>query len=279
MTPRPSIEITDLTCRLGGVVALDGVTLTVNPAEVCGLIGPNGAGKTTLLRAIGGALAPGQGRVTVEGRAPDAISPAELARLVAVLPQRPVSPRGVTVREAVAWGRAPHLGRLARLGAHDLRVVDAVLARVSLTGLADRVLHDLSGGEHHRALIARALAQEPKILLLDEPTVHLDLGHQLEVMTLLRALADEGLTVVAALHDLNLAAMYCDRLALLHRGRLLASGTASEVLRPDLIAGAYGATVRVDVRPHNGRPYVVLDRPPPAVTTDAPDGVATRGPA
>jgi len=255
------IRVAGVVCRLGAHTALGGISVVIPPGVVCAVAGPNGAGKTTLLRALAGALSREEGTVLVGGLDPSATPPAALARVMAVLPQRPAAPTGLTVREAVAWGRDPHLGRLARPGPEDRRAVDAALEQTGTRGLADRPVETLSGGELHRVLIARALAQAPRVLLLDEPTVHLDLNHQVEVMQLLRRLAGEGLTIVVAIHDLNLAAAYCDRIALLARGRLLAFGEPGEVIRSDLIQQAYGAAVVTRVNPATGRPYLVVGSP------------------
>jgi iron complex transport system ATP-binding protein len=264
----PNIAATGLTCRLrdttlpaGAVDALADVGLRVEAGTLCVIVGPNGAGKTTLLRAMAGLITPTRGEVTVNGRRLAGMPPAERARTIALLPQRPIAPTGITVREAVAWGRAPHVGRFARPNSADLRAVDEALARAGAGHLADRSVDALSGGEHQRAAIARALAQTPSVLLADEPTVHLDLGHQWEIMDLLRDLAREGLVVIAVLHDLNLAAAYADKMIMLHQGRLLAAGLPATVLSPDRIARAYGALVAVDVHPASGRPWIVARRP------------------
>jgi iron complex transport system ATP-binding protein len=255
------VEVLGLTCRLGGIAALSGVSLTVAPGTVFAVVGPNGAGKTTLLRAMAGALGPEAGSVLVDGADPRALPVRALARTMAVLPQRPAVPVGVTAREAVAWGRIPHLSRLARPGQADLEAVDAAMAQTGTLALAARPVEALSGGERQRVLIARALAQRPRLLLLDEPTAHLDMSAQVEVAGLLRTLAAGGLTVVAALHDLNLAAAYADRLALLARGRVLAAGSAAEVIRPETVREAYGAAVGVRTHPITGRPFVVAASP------------------
>lgn len=252
------VETIGLTCRLGTITALRDVSLNISAGAVFGIVGPNGAGKTTLLRALAGAIAPDPGIVLVDGFHPHTTPPAELARVLAVLPQRPTAPIGITVREAVAWGRAPHLGRLSRPAPADLRAIDDALQQTGTAGLADRAIEALSGGERQRVLIARALAQSPRLLLLDEPTAHLDIAHQVEVMHLLRMLAARGLTVVAALHDLNLASAYCDGMALLAGGRLLAQGPPGEVVRADLIRGAYGTMVTVRQNAATGRPYVTV---------------------
>jgi iron complex transport system ATP-binding protein len=255
------VEVLGLSCRLGGITALSEVSLTVPPGTVFAVVGPNGAGKTTLLRAIAGALGPQAGVVLVDGADPRTLPVRVLARTMAVLPQQPTAPRGVTAREAVAWGRIPHLGRLARPDRADLEAVDAAMAQTGTRALAARPLEALSGGERQRVLIARALAQRPRLLLLDEPTAHLDMSAQVEVAGLLRALAAGGLTVVAALHDLNLAAAYADGLALLAGGRVLAVGSPADVIRPETVREAYGAAVGVRTHPITGRPFVVAAWP------------------
>ncbi len=261
------VSIAGLVCRLAGRTALDGVTLSIEPGSLFGLVGPNGAGKTTLLRAVAGAVGPESGTVLVAGFIPHATPPPELARVMAALPQHPSAPGGMTVQEIVAWGRSPHLGRLRPLGEKDREAVDEALARTGTSGLADRMVAQLSGGERHRVMIARALAQSPRILLLDEPTVHLDIGHQVEIMETLRSITRRGTTAVAALHDLNLAAAYCDGLALLSRGRLISQGTPSQVLTPSLIQEAYGTGVAVRMNSATGRPYLVAAAPAVATET------------
>lgn len=268
MADESRVEIAGLICRLGAITALHEVSLRVPAGVVFGVVGPNGAGKTTLLRALAGAIGPDGGSVLIDGRHPHTTPPADLARVMAVLPQRPTAPIGVTVREAVAWGRGPHLGRLTRPRPADLHAIDNALRQTGTAGLADRPIEALSGGERQRVLIARALAQSPRILLLDEPTVHLDIAHQVEIMELLRVLAAGGLTVVAALHDLNLAAAYCDRMGLLAAGRLLAQGPPADVVRADLIREAYGTAVAVRQNAATGRPYVMVT----GSTTTPPTG-------
>jgi iron complex transport system ATP-binding protein len=262
------LSVSALTCSIrdaalpgGSIDALSEVTLRADAGTLCAVVGPNGAGKTTLLRAIAGVVKPTRGDVTLNGRSLTTMSAAERAKVLALLPQRPVMPSGLTVREGVAWGRFPHVGRLAHAGPTDLAVVDDALARTGANHLADRIVDSLSGGEHQRAAIARALAQTPSVLLVDEPTVHLDLGHQLEIMELLQRLAAEGLIVIAVLHDLNLAARYADELLLLHRGRVLASGPPAAVIEPDRIARAYGAIVSIETGSGSTRPRIVVQGP------------------
>jgi iron complex transport system ATP-binding protein len=208
-------------------------------------VGPNGAGKTTLLRAIAG-LVPYAGSIRVDGREVRTQRPGERARTIAVVPQSPLLPPEMTVGEYVALGRTPRLGMLGRPGASDRRAVSSALARLGLDALAERRLGALSGGERQRAVIARALAQEAPVLLLDEPTTALDIGRQQEALDLVSALrAEGGLTVLSAMHELTLAGRYPDRVALVAGGRVVAHGEPAEVLREDLIARHYRARVRV----------------------------------
>ena len=240
-----AIGLDGVTVELGGRVVVDDVSASVDRGEWVALIGPNGAGKTTLLRAIAGLLRH-DGRVSLHGRDAAALDRRERARLLAVVPQTPETPPWLTVAEYVLMGRTPHLGPLARESAADRDAAWHALERLQLEELAERPLGTLSGGERQRAVVARALAQEASIVLLDEPTAALDIGHQQQALELLDALRDrQGLTLVAAMHDLTLAAQYADRVLLLSRGRIVADGTPGEVLTEDALSEHYGATVRV----------------------------------
>ena len=225
--------------------ALDGVSFRLGPGEVVGLVGPNGSGKTTLLRLLSRQLRPLAGRVLLGGRPLASFGRFELARHVAVVAQEPEVPVGFTVREAVAMGRAPHVGLLGSPGPEDERAVEAALAATGTLPFAERRVETLSGGERQRAVFARAVAQQPDFLVLDEPTNHLDLRYQVELLALAREQAAAGVGVLAVLHDLNLAARACDRLVLLSRGKVAAEGSPSDVLRPDLLSATYGAAVTV----------------------------------
>ena len=219
--------------------------LTIESGEWLSLIGPNGAGKTTVLRAIAG-LAPARGVIHVGDLAVDRLSARQVARLVAMLPQEPHIPPGMSVAQYVLLGRSPHLGYLGRESSGDRRIVAEVLHRLSLDVMAERSLDNLSGGERQRAAIARALAQQAPVLLIDEPTTSLDIGRQQDVLELVDEIrAERGLTVIAAMHDLTLAGQYSDRLALLVGGRLVAVGPPSEILTEPAIAEHYQARVRV----------------------------------
>ena len=218
------IELNGITVRLGGRAVVDDVDLDVGEGEWVAVIGPNGAGKTTLLRAVAG-LVPFSGSIVLDGRQAGELRRSEISRLLAVVPQEPSTPPWMTVGEYVLMGRTPHLGPLAREGARDREAAARALERLDLVGYETRRLGTLSGGEKQRVVVARALAQEARIVLLDEPTAALDIGHQqqaLELLDLLRA--ESGLTLVAAMHDLTLAAQYADRMVLLDAGRIVAEG-------------------------------------------------------
>lgn len=240
-----AIVLENVTVVLGGRAVVDGIDLTVAEGEWLALIGPNGAGKTTLLRAIA-RLVPFAGSIALQGRPTNAMRRTELSRLVAVVPQDPSTPPWMTVGEYVLLGRTPHLGRLAKEGKRDREAAARALARLDLLGFGERRLGTLSGGEKQRAVVARALAQEARIVLLDEPTAALDIGHQQQALELLDMLRREsGLTLIAAMHDLTLAAHYADRMVLLDAGRVAADGTPREVLTESLIDRHYDATIRI----------------------------------
>jgi cobalamin transport system ATP-binding protein len=238
------IELHDVSVRLGSTQALGGVSFSVEPGEWLALIGPNGAGKTTALRALCGLVDYG-GSVTVDGRDARSLSRRELARLIALVPQIPETPPGLTVTEYVLLGRTPHLGYFGGESSGDRLATQRALDRLELHALADRLLTSLSGGELQRAVLARALAQEAPILLLDEPTTALELGRQQQALELVHGLRDAGLTIVSTMHDLTLAGQYADRLVLLDDGAVVADGPAADVLSAENIAAFYGARVRV----------------------------------
>jgi iron complex transport system ATP-binding protein len=240
-----ALRLDGVTVRADGRTIVDGVSFAAERGEWVSLLGPNGAGKTTLLRVVAGTV-PFGGEVRLDGRPAARLRRRELARHVAVVPQTPVIPPAMTVGEYVLLGRTPHLPVLAREGAADGAAAAAALARLGLEPLAGRELGSLSGGELQRAVIARALAQSAPLLLLDEPTTALDIGHQQQVLELVDALRREaGLTVLAAMHDLTLASQYGERIVLVDGGRVVSDGPARQVLTPERIVGLYGASVRV----------------------------------
>ena len=244
----PHLAARGLSVSLGERPVLRDVSFAVGEGERVALVGPNGAGKTTLLRAVAGLL-PHGGALELRGRAVRAWSARERAREVALVRQQTDLAVDFTVREVVGLGRAPHLGWLAPLGAGDRARVAEALAAVDLADLADRPVTRLSGGERQRVALAQALAQDAPLLLLDEPTAHLDVRHQLEHVARVRALGRAGRTVVAAVHDLELAARFASRLWVLDRGRLVADGPPADVLRPALLRGVFGVEAEVEPGP------------------------------
>ncbi|MEU0475233.1 ABC transporter ATP-binding protein [Streptomyces olivaceus] len=237
----------------GGRLILDGVDLSPGPGATTGLLGPNGSGKSTLLRLLAGVLAPASGVVTLDGRPLDRVGRRDVARRVAVVEQQADTQVELTVRDVVRLGRIPHRRPWTPAPAADEEAVTDALGSTRLTAQADRLWHTLSGGERQRVQIARALAQQPRELLLDEPTNHLDLRHQLDVLALVAALP---VTSVVALHDLNLAAMYCDHLVVLSEGRVVARGEPAEVLTADLVAEVYRVHAEVTRTGPAARPHV-----------------------
>jgi iron complex transport system ATP-binding protein len=250
------LELAGVAARLGPRAVLEGVDVTVAAGEVVGVLGRNGAGKTTLLRVACGALAPDAGRVLVDGRSLDSLGRRERARSVALVPQDTQVPFPFSVAELVLMGRTPHLGWLGFEGAHDLDVARAALDRMGIGALADRSVLTLSGGERQLAMVARALAQQPRLLLLDEPTAFLDLRHRLEVLTVVRELAAAGGSALVVSHDLGVAARFCDRLVLLGGGAILASGPPRDVLTPATLRAAFAIEADVSIGA-DGVPVVV----------------------
>jgi iron complex transport system ATP-binding protein len=225
---------------------LKDVSLAADRGDLIGILGPNGSGKTTLLKILAGTLLPLSGAVTLEGRSLKEWSRREIARRVALVPQETHAPFDFSVLEMVLMGRFPHLGTFALEGPEDLAIARRALAETRTAEFSERLFNTLSGGEKQRVVIASALAQSPQLLLLDEPTASLDVGHQIEVQTLLRRLnADGGVTMVLSTHDLNLAAALCRRLILIRNGQVIASGFTDEVLTQDTVRELYGVDADV----------------------------------
>ncbi|MEE9291524.1 MAG: ABC transporter ATP-binding protein [Acidobacteriota bacterium] len=245
-----------------GVPIFDGLSLAIGAGDFLGLIGPNGSGKTSLLRLLSGTLRPSAGEVRLEGRSVHSFRPRERAQRLAVVPQESRILFNFSVMEMVLMGRAPHLGLLGLEGSHDRAIARHALEEMDLGDREETPLRELSSGERQRALVARALAQEPAILLLDEATAFLDLKHRLQIGEILSRLnREQGLTIMAISHDLNMAARYSSRLALLKQGRIVADGTPAEVLTPDQVRAVYETEVRVEIDPSSGAPYVIPRSP------------------
>ena len=253
-----ALRIDGVGVRIGAAELVRDVTVHCQAGSFVGLLGPNGSGKSSLLRTVYRALAPDAGAVFLDEGDLRAMPARQAARRVAVMAQEPGHEVGFTVGEMVAAGRTPHHGIFARFSGADREVVTDAIATVGLTGHEHRAFGTLSGGEKQRVLLARALAQEPSLLVLDEPTNHLDIGTQLGLLALVR---DLGVTVLAALHDLNHAAAYCDHVHLLLDGTVAAHGTPEEVLVPELIADIFGVTAHRVTHPGTGRPHLIFADP------------------
>ena len=241
------------------VVARD-LSVAVPAGSFTVIIGPNGCGKSTLLRALARTLRPREGRVLLDGTPMGSLRSRAVARRLALLPQGPIAPEGITVGDLVARGRYPHQGLLRQWSAEDARAVEAAMAATEVTQLRDRDVADLSGGQRQRAWLAMALAQETDLLLLDEPTTFLDIAHQYEVMDLCARLHEEGRTLVAVLHDLNQAARYGTHVIAMQDGRVVAEGPPGEVVTAELVRDVFGLAARVVPDPETGTPMVVPRR-------------------
>lgn len=249
------LQASALSVGYGDRPVLTDVSLTIPQGKITALIGANGSGKSTLLRTVGHVLSPVGGTVLLDGKDIAQSQRKAVARVMALLPQSPVAPDGLTVRQLCRFGRYPHKPMLARSSEHDEAVVDTALAAAGLTDLANRPLHRLSGGQRQRAWIAMALAQETPILLLDEPTTYLDIAHQMEVLQLLRQLnLEQGRTVVMVVHDLNHAAQFAHHIIAVANGAIHASGTPKELLTVDLINTVFGVASIVVPHPADGTP-------------------------
>ncbi|MDA8217105.1 MAG: ABC transporter ATP-binding protein [Dehalococcoidales bacterium] len=254
-----SLRVENLTFAYGRRQVLHDVSLEATAGEVVGVLGPNGSGKSTFLRVASGVLRPAAGRVLVEGDDLSSLSRAEVARKVAVVPQSPHLPDGFTAWEIALLGRTPYLRLLQAERESDYAIVRLALELCGALDLAERRMGDLSGGERQRVVIARALAQEPSLLLLDEPTSHLDITHQVAILDLVSQLSrEQGLGVVAVFHDLNLAAQYCHRVALFGGGRVIAEGTPDEVITVPNVRCAYGTEVCIVPHPRNTLPVALV---------------------
>jgi iron complex transport system ATP-binding protein len=258
-----NLRLDNVSLGYGKRTVLHNISLEAKPEAMLGIIGPNGSGKSTLIKGITRLLHPISGQIFLDGREIASIGRQELARLVAVVPQNPALPELFTALEVVLMGRTPHLGLLRYEGEKDLATVQKAMEATQTLDFAERRVAELSGGEKQRLTIARALAQEPKIILMDEPTANLDINYQIETLNLARQLCrEQDLIVVVTLHDLNLASQYCDRLVMLSNGRVRCQGIPKVVLNAQNIKEVYGAEVYVYPHPINGLPttFVVSDK-------------------
>ncbi len=251
------IDVADLHVRRDGREILQGISLEVGRGELVGVIGPNGAGKTTLLRTIDGLIPSAGGTVRIDGTNVEAMDRRALSRLVAMVPQSTAMAFSFSVREVVAMGRTPYRGRLSDADERGLDRVEDALHRADIADLADRAITDVSGGERRRVVLARALAQDTPAMLLDEPTANLDINYQIATLESIADAVDAGTAALAAIHDLDLAARYCDRLVLLDDGRTVAAGSPEDVLRPGPIERAFDATAIVHTDPLTGHRSVI----------------------
>ena len=268
--PTPALEARGVSLAYDQTVVFEGLDLRIETGEVTTLIGANGCGKSTLLKAFGRLLTPTAGTVELDGRGVRSIPTREVARRLAILPQKPLTPSATSVRDLVSRGRHPHQSLLKPWTPADTIAVDEALAATGLETLADRDTASLSGGQLQRAWIALVLAQRAPTILLDEPTTFLDLSHQLDVLRLVRSINRErGATVVMVLHDLTLAGRYSDRLVVVGGGRVIADGTPWEVLTPAVLREAFDLDAIVIPDPSSGSPLIVPVDPDDAIALDA----------
>ncbi len=257
------LEVTGLTVGYGARAVLKELSLTLEPGEMLGVIGPNGCGKSTLIKTISALLKPAAGSIKVEGRELVKMKSEERARLLGVVPQNPALPETFTAAEVVMFGRTPYLGLFQNESREDWAIVERAMRATDCWEMAETYIGEMSGGERQRVLLAMALAQEPRLLLLDEPTTFLDINYQVEAMEIVKSWKSGGepnkpRAILAVFHELNLAAQYCDRLALMAQGRVLAIGKPGDVITTENILRAYGANVLVMPHPHNQLPTTFI---------------------
>jgi len=261
------VRTEDLGVSYGDTRVLEAISIAVNEGSFIGILGPNGCGKTTLLRALSRIIDPAVGTVTIDGREIAGYSIRELATVVGAVPQETAVTFDFTVEEIVQMGRHPYLGRLSSMNEEDYAICRHAMDLTNTAYLADRLITEISGGERQRVLIARALAQTPRVLLLDEPTSHLDISHQIEILSIIRGLIPQ-VTVIGVFHDINLAAYFCDTVILMEQAHIAAVGTPAAVITDLNIRAVFGVDMIVRTHPLTGRPYVVPrydPGPPPTV--------------
>ena len=252
------LEMQNVTLAYGPKVVVRDLNFQMRPGEMVGLVGPNGCGKSTIIKALSRVIPPHSGRILLNGKDISRISRKDLACMLGVVPQMSLLPSVFTAFEIVLMGRNPHLGLFQYEGPRDMAITWQAMERASTQHLAHRRINELSGGEIQGIVIARVLAQETEAILLDEPTANLDIGRQIEILDLIKGLCRENnMTVVAALHDLNLASQYCDQLMLINNGRIHAEGTPAMVINPENIEEVYGGGSYVHTHPLSGLPAVL----------------------
>jgi iron complex transport system ATP-binding protein len=253
------IELNNVSLGYDHRAILHDVTMKAEPGQILGLVGPNGSGKSTLLKGMARVVDLFSGRILIDGRNIRTIKRDELAQLVATVPQSPALPGAFTAFEVVLMGRTPHLGLLRYEGGKDLAIAWQAMGATHTQCFAERRVGELSGGERQRLVIARALTQQPRAMLLDEPTANLDINHQVEILNLVKSLClEQSLTVIIAIHDLNLAAQYCDWVVMLNSGRVHAEGTPLDIVTAPNIKKVYGAEVCVYPHPINKLPTTII---------------------
>ncbi|WP_374019474.1 ABC transporter ATP-binding protein [Paenibacillus thiaminolyticus] len=255
----PILQAEHISKSYGSRTVLNDVSLTVRTGEWVGIIGPNGSGKSTLLSLLSGADSPAGGRIELKGRSLRSYTRKALSQTMAVLLQESLPPIGYSVREVVEMGRFPYQSWFGTEAEDSGPYIDSVMERLQLTELEERPIDRLSGGQRQRVALAKLMAQSPSIVLLDEPTTYLDIRYQVQFMDVVRDWQQDcGLTVVSVLHDLNLAALYCDRLVVVHEGRIAADGTPEEMMSPDVIARYFDTRAAIVPHPGNGRPQLLM---------------------
>lgn len=258
--PAAIIEARDVSVVFNGLSAVDRASVAIRPGRITAICGANGSGKSTLLKCLSGLEAPTSGDIRLAGHGLGGLSRRQIARQLAVLGQNPETPVGLNVEELVEQGRYPHRPWLTRLRGSDRDAIERAIAAVDLNDMRQRQLASLSGGERQRAWVAMALAQEPQILFLDEPTSFLDVRHQAELLTLLRRLnRADGLTIIAVLHDLNQVIEFADDVVLMKKGQVLSTGAPADIFTPQRLSHAFGCKVDVVAHPHTGRPFCLID--------------------
>lgn len=251
-----SLSLSGIDFSYDNIPVLKDVELKVEEGDFLGLIGPNGSGKSTILRIISRVLKPHKGIVHLDGMTLESLTQKAIAQNIAVVPQETETSFAFSISDIVLMGRFPHLRRFESENIEDLRIAREAMKKTQTLHLAERLITELSGGEKQRVIIAQALAQEPRLILLDEPTAHLDINHQLQILDLLKELNQDGLTIIAVFHDLNLAARYCKRLILLCEGQIEIIGKVEEVFSPEIIRRVFKADVVIDQSPITKSPFL-----------------------